>query len=276
MNSPCNNPYRPVKAKIEKVITETPNIKTFVLRPEEPLNFLAGQFMQVTVPGVGECPFTPSSDQNITETLEFTIMKTGEVTGRMHSLKAGDVLGVRGPYGQPYPIKDFYGKEVYIVGGGCGLAPLRALLFALFHEVKNLKKIEARLGCKTPADISYRRAIEKDWKTKEKTRIVTTVDQGDDTWKGNVGVVTTIIKDGDVDINNAVAVVVGPPIMMKFATVELLKLGFESKDIYLSMEKNMSCGIGKCFHCNLGKYFACKDGPVFTWEQIKDIPNPWD
>ncbi|MFC1510973.1 FAD/NAD(P)-binding protein [Candidatus Margulisiibacteriota bacterium] len=272
---PCKNPYKSIKAKLEKVIDETPNIKTFVLRPKEKLSFEAGQFMMVGVPGMGDCPFTPSSDPKKTDTLDFTIMKTGQVTSKLHEMEAGETLLVRGPYGQPYPIREFYGKEVYIVGGGCGLAPLRSLLFALFHEIDNLKKIEARLGCKTPADISYKQAIEKDWKKRAKTNIVATVDEKDGGWKGNVGVVTTILKDKDVQVDNAVAIVCGPPIMMKFATKRLLDMGFADKNIYLSMERNMSCGIGKCFHCNIGKYFVCKDGPVFTWEQIKDIPDPW-
>lgn len=268
------NPYRSIRAKIEKVITETPTIKTFVLRPEEPLSFLAGQFMQVTVPGMGECPFTPSSDPKKSESIEFTVMKAGTVTARLHEMKAGELVGVRGPYGKPYPMKDYHGKEIYIVGGGVGQAPLRSLLFALFHEIGNLKKIEVRLGARTPSDISYKEAI-KNWKRHKNTNIVLTVDAGQPGWKGNVGLVTTILKDGDVNVKKAVAIVCGPPIMMKFATKRLLDMGFADQDIYLSMEKNMSCGIGKCFHCNLGKYFVCKDGPVFTWEQIKDIPDPW-
>lgn len=268
------NPYRSIKAKIERVISETPAIKTFVLRPMEPLSFLAGQFMQVTVPGMGECPFTPSSDPKKTESIEFSVMKAGTVTAKLHEMKAGEVLGVRGPYGKPYPLKDYYNREVYIVGGGVGLAPLRSLLFALFHEVDNLKKIEVRFGARTPSDISYKKAIEN-WKKRKKTKIAMTVDAGEPGWKGNVGLVTTILKDGDVNVKNAVAIVCGPPIMMRFVTKRLLDMGFADKDIYLSMEKNMSCGIGKCFHCNLGKYFVCKDGPVFTWEQIKDIPDPW-
>jgi len=263
-----------IKAKIEKVITETPTIKTFVLRPEEKLGFEAGQFMQVGVPGLGECPFTPSSDPKKTETIEFSVMRAGSVTGRLHEMKEGEYLGVRGPYGKPYPIKDYSGKEVYIVGGGVGLAPLRSLLFALFHEIDNLKKIEVRFGARTPSDISYKDQIEE-WKKHKNTNIVMTVDAGEPGWKGNVGLVTTILKDKDVDIANSVGIVCGPPIMMKFVTKRLLDMKFADKDIYLSMEKNMSCGIGKCFHCNLGKYFVCKDGPVFTWEQIKDIPDPW-
>lgn len=269
-----DNPYKPVKAITEKVITETGNIKTLVFRPVEPLSFEAGQFMLVTVPGVGECAFTPSSDPKATETIEFTIMKAGSVTSKIHALKAGDEVGLRGPYGKPYPLKDYHGKEVYVVGGGVGLAPLRALLFALNHEIDHLKKVEVRFGSRSPSDICYREVIES-WNKRKNTNIIISVDTTGPGWTGNVGLVTTILKEGDVDPKNAVAVVCGPPIMMKFANKRLLDMGFAPKDIYLSMEKNMSCGIGKCFHCNLGPYFVCKDGPVFTWEQIKDIPEPW-
>jgi len=268
------NPYRPIKAKTLKVITESPTIKTFIFRPEEPLGFLAGQFMLLTIPGVGEAAFTPSSDPKVAETIEFTIMKAGSVTARIHELAEGDEVGLRGPYGKPYPIKDYHGKEIYVVGGGVGLAPLRALLFALNHEIDRLKKIEVRFGARSPQDLIYKHALE-DWKKRRNTNIIISVDSAGPEWKGNVGLVTTILKERDVEVKNAVAVVCGPPIMMKFVNTRLLDMGFAPRDIYLSMEKNMSCGIGKCFHCNLGKYFACKDGPVFTWEQIKDIPDPW-
>jgi NAD(P)H-flavin reductase len=201
-------------------------------------------------------------------------MKAGSITSRLHSMAEGEIAGLRGPFGKPYPIKDFYGKDVYVVGGGVGLAPLRALLFALFHELDHLNKIEVRFGSRSSRDISYRNAI-SEWAKNKKTNILMTVDLGDPGWTGNVGLVTTILKDGDVNVNNAVAIVCGPPIMMKFVNTRLLNMGFSPKDIFLSMEKNMSCGIGKCFRCNLGKHFCCKDGPVFTWEQIKDIPDPW-
>jgi NAD(P)H-flavin reductase len=268
------NPYRPIKARTEKIITETSNIKTFVFRPEEPMHFLAGQFMLVTVPGVGECAFTPSSDLKITDTIEFTIMRAGSVTSKIHALQEGDVVGLRGPYGNPYPLEKYHGKEVYVIGGGVGLAPLRALLFALNHEIDQLKKVEVRFGARTPSDIAYRGAIEE-WKQRKNTNIKITVDAAEPGWTGHVGLVPSILQDGDIDVKNAVAVVCGPPIMMKFVNKRLLDMGFAPGDIYLSMEKNMSCGIGKCFHCNLGKYLVCKDGPVFTWEQIKDIPEPW-
>jgi NAD(P)H-flavin reductase len=269
-----DNPYRPIKAKLEKVITETGNIKTFVLKPEEDIGFLAGQFMMVTVPGKGEAPFTPSSDPHVKDTIEFTIMKAGATTSILHSMKEGEVIGLRGPFGKPYPIQSFHGKDIYVIGGGVGLAPLRALLLSLSHELEHLNKIEVRFGARTPNDFSYKTQIEQ-WRKWKKTNFVMTVDAGDPSWKGNVGLVTTILKEGDVDIKNAVAILCGPPIMMKFANARLLDMGFAHNSIFLSMEKNMSCGVGKCFKCNLGKHLCCKDGPVFTWDQIKDIPEPW-
>jgi NAD(P)H-flavin reductase len=269
------NEYQTINARIENIVSETANIKTFTLRPEVSIGFLAGQFMQVTVPGIGECPFTPSSDYKNVETLDFTVMSAGSVTRKLHSMQIGDTLGLRGPFGKRYPIEQFHGKDVYIVGGGVGLAPLRALLFALFHEIDNLNKIVARFGCRSPKDIAYKDAIPV-WSKKPKTSIAISVDVGDASWTGSVGIVTTILKDDDVNAKNSVAIVCGPPIMMKFTTFKLIDEGFKPENLYLSMEKNMSCGLGKCGHCRLGKYYVCKDGPVFTFEQIKDLHEIWD
>lgn len=268
------NPYQPVEAEIVNVINETPAIKTFVLSPKQKIPFSAGQFMMVTVPGLGEAPFTPSSSPYVDETLEFTIMKAGSVTSALHAMKPGEKLGVRGPYGVPYPIEKFRGREVFIVGGGVGLAPLRSLLFALFHEVSSFKKIVIKYGARTPRDIVYKDQVKR-WASNDRTQMDITVDVENPLWRGRVGLITTILDDPGVDVKTAAVIVCGPPIMMKFATKKLLDLGFQGSDIYLSMEKNMSCGIGKCFHCNLGKYFVCKDGPVFTWETVKDIPDPF-
>jgi NAD(P)H-flavin reductase len=272
------NPYLPIRAKIEDIVTETHNIKTFVIRPEQPVPFKAGQFVELTVPGIGEAPFTPSSSPAVTERLEITIMRAGRVTERLHSMTPPADIGIRGPLGKPYPLDKFYGKEVLIIGGGVGLAPLRALLFALFEEMGKFKKIIVRLGSRSPSDIVYRKAVADAWGKSKTLDIQTTVDKADPTWTGNVGVVTTILEKSklNVDIRNSVAVICGPPIMMKFATLKVLDLGFAPSNIYLSMEKNMSCGIGKCGHCRLGPYYACKDGPVFTYEQVKALPKIWD
>lgn len=270
------NPYAYTEAEVLAVSDETQNIKTFTIRPKESIGFRAGQFMDVSIPGVGEAPFTPSSNHNNKETLEFTIMRAGRVTQKLHDLKPGDIVGVRGPYGSGYPLSDFKSKELFIVGGGVGLAPLRALLYALFNEVNDYKKIVLRYGARTSKDIVYKDEI---WSWREKAGhvdIEVSVDVGDESWKGNVGLVTTVLKSGMVDVNNAVAIVCGPPIMMKFVTFKLLDLGFSDSVIYLSMEKNMSCGIGKCGHCRIGPYYACKDGPVFTYNKIRDLQNIWD
>jgi NAD(P)H-flavin reductase len=270
------NPYNYIEAKVLNVITETGNIKTFTLRPVSAIPFRAGQFMDVSVPGEGEAPFTPSSNHNDCEKLDFTVMSAGRVTGLLHGLSAGDTVGVRGPYGTAYPIGEWKGKEVFIVGGGVGLAPLRALLYALFNDVKSYKKITLKYGSRTPQDIVYGNEIDS-WRRKSgNIEIEQTVDVGDETWKGNVGIVTTIVRDPGFDLNTALGVVCGPPIMMKFVTFKLLELGFKPHNIYLSMEKNMSCGIGKCGHCRIGPYYACKDGPVFTYDKLKDLPDIWD
>ena len=270
------DPYHPIKTRVEDVIAESPTIKTFVLRPESPLAFRTGQFIEFTIPGLGEAPFTPSSNHNAKEKLDFTIMSAGRVTKLLHQAKVGDVVGLRGPYGTAYPLEEFKGKEILIVGGGVGLAPLRALLYALFNDVNDYKKITVKYGSRTPGDIVYKNEIDS-WKQHGKhIDIEISCDIGDPTWKGNVGLVTTVLKDLNMDIENAVSIVCGPPIMMKFVTFKLLDLGFKDSNIYLSMEKNMSCGIGKCGHCRIGPYYACKDGPVFTYDKIKDLPNIWD
>jgi NAD(P)H-flavin reductase len=271
-----NNPYRYIEAEIQGVVAETPNIKTFTIKPKEAIGFRAGQFMDLTLPGIGEAPFTPSSNHDVKDRLDFTIMSAGRVTKLLHEAKPGSVVGVRGPYGLGYPLDAFKKKEVFIVGGGVGLAPLRALLYALFNEVGDYAKIIVKYGARTPKDIVYKEEIDS-WRKKARhVDIEITTDIGDDTWKGNVGLVTTILKKESVNVGNAVAIVCGPPIMMKFVTFKLIDIGFRDSQIYLSMEKNMSCGVGKCGHCRIGPYYACKDGPVFTYDKIKELPNIWD
>lgn len=269
------NIYQPLKAVIEEIIEETPTIKTFRLRPESDFIFCTGQFIELTVPGVGEAPFTPSSDPGVKEELELTIMNVGEVTSKIHAMRKGDTVGIRGPYGNGYPLDKFKGKDILIVGGGVGLAPLRSLLLSLFSTIDKYNKVVLRYGSRSPKDVVYRTHL-PEWSKKDKVDIATSVDIGEPGWQGNVGLVTTILSDLGIDLANSVGIVCGPPIMMKFVTLKLLDLGFKPPDIYLSMEKSMSCGLGKCGHCRIGKYYACKDGPVFTYEQLKDIHDIWD
>jgi len=271
-----DNPYCPVKAGISDIIEETPTIKTFVLEPERPIPFKTGQFMQLTVPGMGEAPFTPSSNPSELDRIEFTIMRAGRVTSRLHVMKKGDTVALRGPYGKGYPLEAFKGRKILIVGGGVGLAPLRSLILDLLNDMARYKNVVIKYGARSPEDIVYKAQVKR-WSEDKTLDIELTVDKGDNSWKGNVGLITTLLKAGmGADIKNTAAVVCGPPIMMKFTTFRLKELGFGDGDIYLSMEKNMSCGIGKCGHCRIGPYYACKDGPVFTYDMIKDYHTIWE
>ena len=274
------NPYQPIKTQILKVIPETPGIKTFVLKPENHFKFEAGQFIQLTVPGVGEGPFTPSSSPYEREKVEVTVMRVGKVTSSLHNMQEGNPVGIRGPYGNRYSTDKWKNKEILIVGGGVGLAPLRSLFLSLTHNINDYRKIVLCYGAKTPQDIVYKKSILNKWQKefRDKVSFRITVDKGDKTWKGKVGLVTTTLDGIDEEINNlteSISVVCGPPVMMKFTTLKLLDVGYKPENIYLSMEKNMSCGIGKCGHCQLGKFLVCRDGPVFTYDQLKDIPAIW-
>lgn len=269
------NPYKLIEAKVEKVIEESPAIKTLVLKPGEDFSFATGQFIELALYGIGEAPFTPSSSPHQKDKLDVTIMNAGHVTKKIHNLKAGDRVGIRGPYGKGYPLEKLYGREVVILGGGVGLAPLRSFLLALLAEADRFKKIILCYGAKTPEDIIYKDEIQE-WKKNENLEVHLSVDKPDKNWKDTVGVVTVLLDKIKVDTKEAAAIVCGPPIMMKFGATELLDRHFPPQNIYLSMEKNMSCGIGKCGHCMMGKYFVCKDGPVFTLDQIEHIPGLWD
>ena len=269
-----NNPYKPLRATVEEVIDESPMIKTLVLKPEKEFGFETGQFIELTLNGYGEAPFTPSSPPFVKEKLEVTIMKAGYVTQKFHALTRGEVLGIRGPFGRGYPVYRFYDKEVLIVGGGCGLAPIRSLLFHLIERKDRLRRVVLCYGSKTPADCIYKPLFQK-LNSIEKFEAYRSVDIADATWTETQGVVTKLLDSVNMDIPNSVAVVCGPPIMMKFATLRLLQMGYPENEIYLSMEKNMSCGFGKCGHCMMGEYLVCKDGPVFTYEEIKHIQDIW-
>jgi len=270
------NPYRIIKSKVEKIITETSNIKTFTFRPGEKFSFVTGQFIELTIPGVGEAPFTPSSSPFKTETIDVTIMNAGSMTNKLHQISEGAEVGIRGPYGKGYPVEKFHNKEVLILGGGVGFAPLRSLLLTLLEQMNKFKKVLLCYGAKTPDDVVYKYLI-PEWKKVHGLEILQSIDKCPENvkWNGEVGVVTCLLDKVKVDINNCVVIVCGPPIMMKFSTLKLVSMNFKPENIYLSMERNMSCGIGKCGHCCVGPHFCCKDGPVFTYDLIKDEPEIW-
>ncbi len=270
------NIYRPIACVVENFIQESPTICTVVLKPEEPFSFLAGQFASLSVPGVGEAPFTPSSSPYVKDRLEFTVMRAGRVTGLIHQLKKGDVVGVRGPYGKPYPLADYKGKDVILLGGGVGLAPIRALFLSLRQTIDDYRSVLLCTGCRSPEDYIYKDQLFGPWLSlHEKISCRIAADKAGPEWKHKVGVITTLLADLPMEINNSVAVVCGPPIMMKFGTLKLLELGFRDDQIYLSMERKMYCAVGHCRHCLIGEIFVCKEGPVFRYDQLKGKPNIW-
>ncbi|MEA3506010.1 MAG: FAD/NAD(P)-binding protein [Elusimicrobiota bacterium] len=267
------NPYKPIKAEITAITEDAPDIKTFSLQLDAPIEFATGQFIQLTVPGIGEAPFTPSSKPGRGKNIEVTIMKVGTATGVLHKMKAGDMAAVRGPYGNGFPLEDIRDRELIIVAGGVGLAPLRTLIYEIMENKERYPRSLLLYGCKTPDGILYKESF-SDWE--KDFEIHRTVDNPDGQWEECTGVVTTLFDKIEVDTGEAAAVIVGPPIMMKFAALELEKMGISPERIIVSMEKNMTCGFGKCRHCLLGDYYVCKDGPVFTYAQIKDIEGAWD
>ncbi|MBN1418585.1 MAG: FAD/NAD(P)-binding protein [Planctomycetes bacterium] len=266
------NPYLPSRAILREVIPETPTIRTFVIEPEKPFAFATGQFVQLTVPGVGEAPFTPSSSPASTRTIDLTVMRVGTVTERLHALEPGAILGIRGPYGRGYPVDEFRGKPIVILGGGVGLAPLRSLLLTLLDDPASFSRITLLYGARTPEDIVYKRLLPA-WRERVELRM--SVDKGSPDWKETIGVVTVLLDQVDLDVGSAAAVVCGPPIMMKFGTMKLLEKGFPPERIFLSMESNMSCGIGQCRHCAVGPLYACKDGPVFAYAELAGLSKIW-
>ena len=270
--------YMPVPATIERVEDETPSIKTFTIRPREPVAFKAGQFVELLVPGVGEAPFTPSSSPRITERMEITIMRVGRVTRWLHELGPGAEVGIRGPLGRAYPIEDFRGREILVAGGGCGVGPLRAFLLAVMEDLEAYRRVIVRYGARSPDDIVFRDAALRGWGQGDDLDVVLTVDLGDPQWDGHVGVLPTILTEDYLDCHpeDGVAVMCGPPLMMQFTVLKLLERGYRPENIYLSLERNMSCGVGKCGHCRLGRYYVCKDGPVFSYDQVQSNPRLWE
>ena len=264
--------YAPQPAELVEIIDETPTIKTLVIAPSSPMVFKAGQFVQLTLPGVGEAPFTPSSSPLEPERIAITILRTGAVTDGLHECSVGQTLGLRGPFGKGYPLDKTDGKEILVVGGGVGLAPLRALILALLAEPRGFKRLSIKYGARNTEELLYRDQHDS-WALDGKTDFVCTIDKPQAGWSGRTGVVTTLLKNVDVDKSNTLAFVCGPSVMLRFVTFALMDEGFQDEQIYLSMNRRMSCGMGLCGRCNIGPHYLCKDGPDMKYSLIKDYQN---
>ncbi|MGE5814337.1 MAG: FAD/NAD(P)-binding protein [Acidobacteriota bacterium] len=224
----------------------------------------------VYVPGAGEIPISISGDPENHGRLLHTTRAVGSVTHAMSQLSAGDVIGVRGPFGVGWPVEEADGKDVVIVAGGIGLAPLRPALYRLLAQRQRYGKIVLLYGTRTPADLLYRRELEL-WKSRLDLEVFVTVDRGSGRWHGNVGVVTALIPKAPFNRLHTVAMICGPELMMRFTAMKLEERGVPASHIYLSLERNMKCGIGLCGHCQCGPTFVCKDGPVYRYDKVKQL-----
>lgn len=270
------NEYIPIPAIIEKIREETSNTKTFCLKFKDKKNaetfqYKPGQFVEVSIFGAGEIPISIASSPSKKNALELTIRATGMVTNKIHNLKKGNILYLRGPYGRHFPLKTLERKNIYFIAGGIGLAPLRGLIKLVFENRKNFKEIKILYGAKTVEELCYKNEL-KTWKTISNTQVFLTVDNQSKGWNYNLGPVTELWKDANPTPANAIAIVCGPPIMMKFVSLKLIQSGFKENQIIMTLERHMKCGIGKCGHCNIGEKFVCVDGPVFTYQEVKQMP----
>lgn len=253
----------PIPTRIVKIVNEIPSVKTYII--EKPKNYIEpkpGQFNMIYVHGVGEVPISVSdiSDNTIAHTVRFV----GSVTNVIKNLKEGDIVGIRGPYGKPWPIKEYEGWNILIVAGGIGLAPLRPAIKEVIKRKNKYGKLIILYGARTPKDLLYKDELLK-YNEIPDVEVQLTVDRADESWKGHVGVVTKLIPPVRLDIERTVAFICGPEVMIKFTVKELIKKGLSTKRMYVSLERRMKCGVGLCGHCQLGPYFVCRHGPVFPY-----------
>ena len=268
------NPYLPHLAVIEKIITETWDTKTFraVFVDEElreKFTYEPGQFQEVSVFGVGECTFCLTSSPTRKGYIEFSVKRVGNVTKALHELSEGDKVGIRAPFGNWFPYNEWKGKNLWFIGGGIGMAPMRSILNYCLDHRADYGEISTIYGARTPGGLCFTYEFEE-WK--KNSSLYLTVDAGDDSWKGRVGHVPGYLMELSPKPENTIAVTCGPPIMIKFALQNLKELGFQDEQIYTTLEMKMKCGIGKCGRCNIGSKFVCIDGPVFSFAQIKELP----
>ena len=269
------NVYLPHIAVIEQIVEETPGVRTYhfnfkdeKLRKE--FTFESGQFAQYSILGTGEATFCISSSPTRRDHLEFAVQRVGKVTNALNRLGVGSEIGFRGPYGNSFPLDFLKGKNLVFVGGGIGLAPLRSLIWNVIDNRDIYNKVDIVYGARSPADLCFKYDLEA-WDNDKTINMVTTVDRGDDSWKGKVGVVPKILEEIAPPAKDTVAIVCGPPIMIRFTFPVLEKLGFKPEQMLTTLEKRMKCGIGKCGRCNIGNIYVCRDGPVFSYAQIKDF-----
>jgi NAD(P)H-flavin reductase len=272
------NIYKPYKMRIDDIRLEAPGVKTFRLGFVDPaeaaaFDFKAGQFGEYSVFGEGECTFCIASSPTRKGYIECTFRQAGRVTGALADREVGDIVGFRGPYGNTFPIDEWKGKKLIFIAGGIALPPLRCVIWNVLDLRDRYDDVTVIYGARTVADLVYKHELEE-WGQRKDMSLVTTVDPGGQMpdWQGKVGFVPTVLDQLAPSNANTIAIVCGPPIMIKLTLPILAKLGFTPEQTFTTLENRMKCGFGKCGHCNVGKVYVCKDGPVFTLAQLKNLP----
>jgi sulfite reductase subunit B len=269
------NIYLPHLAEIIDIKQETPDVKTFKLKFKdqaiaESFDYKPGQFVEFSVFGEGEAPFCISNSSTRKSGIECSVKRMGKVSQALHELNIGDMVGIRGPYGNGFPINDLKNKHLLFVAGGIGLAPLRSLINYCLDNRDDFKTITIVNGARTSKDLVFKDEYPV-WEKAKNTQLHLTVDCNEENWTCMVGVVPKILEEIKPTCNGSVAIVCGPPIMIKYTLPVLLKLGFCPEAIITTLEMKMKCGLGKCGRCNIGNLYICKDGPVFSYAQLKDL-----
>jgi sulfhydrogenase subunit gamma (sulfur reductase) len=276
-----SNPYIPNLAVVRRIITENEvnDIKTFELVLQDPeamknFKYKCGQFAEVSVFGAGECPIGIASSPTDKDCIQFTVKRVGVVTTALHNSEKGVVIGVRGPFGNGFPLERMEGHNIVIVGGGFAFTTLRSLTRFILHDANRdrFKDLTVIYGARDPGELIYKYDLEA-WGKRDDIDLNVTIDSAVPSWTGLVGFVPAVLKEVAPSSDNAVLIVCGPPIMIKFTMPVINELGFAPKDVFLSLEMKMKCGIGKCGRCNIGNKFVCKDGPVFTYEELQMMPK---
>jgi sulfite reductase subunit B len=270
--TPSESIYEPELATIESVkdLSSTEKLFRISLQSGKPLGHKPGQFVEVSIFGVGEAPISLSSSPTDGKgTFELGIRKVGNVTNAIHNLKKGSTIGIRGPFGTNFPIEETKGQDLLFVAGGIGLIPSRSFINYVLANRSDYGRVIILFGAKTPAERIFTDELEK-WRSNDSIEYHETVDHGDNKWKGNVGVITTLFSKLKIEPKKTTAMIVGPPIMYRFVIIECEKKGILSNNITVSLERRMKCGVGKCGHCQIDNVYVCQDGPVFKYSDIRE------
>lgn len=259
--------YLPSRAEIVEIIEMTSAIKFFKVKPYRQFRYEPGQFVMFSLWGVGEVPISITSTYGLHENIEFCIRRVGHVTSAIHQLKPAAKIGIRGPFGNTFPIENVKGKDVLFIAGGLGIVPIRPLISKVINERKNFKKIALIYGSCNPSEILFKDDIDLWYKNGMHTTLI--VERKDKGWRGDIGLVTEYLNRPKISFKNAYAFICGPPIMIKLTMNGLSQMGMHEDNIFTSLEAHMKCGVGKCGHCYADNKYICTDGPIFSYAEIK-------